>query len=171
MADRADERVVVAQIGAPHGVRGEVRLRIFLEDPGALQAYFPLEDAHGAPVALRRVKPAKGGFVAAIEGVDTRDAAARLTNTLLHVPRDRLPKPDDDEWYHVDLIGLAAFDVDGRELGEVVAVQDFGAGDLLEIRLHGARRTVFVPFTQMTVPVVDVAAGRVEIAAPEGLFD
>lgn len=164
-------RVLVAQIGAPHGVKGEVRLRVFTEEPEALLGYNPLQTENGRSLTVRRLQPAKGMFVASIDGVSDRDAAAMLTNARLYVPRERLPEPENEAWYHVDLIGLAALHVDGRRLGEVVAVQDFGAGDLLEIRLEGTRRTVFVPFTKQTVPLVDVAGGRVEIDPPPGLMD
>jgi 16S rRNA processing protein RimM len=165
------ERVLVARIGAPHGVRGEVRLSVFTEEPEALLAYNPLEMEDGRRLTVRRIKPAKATFVASIAGVESRAAAAALRNAPLYVPRARLPDPDEEAWYHIDLIGLSVYHVDGRKLGEVAAVQDFGAGDLLEIRLQAARRTLLVPFTRSNVPLVDVAGRRVEIDPPAGLMD
>ncbi len=166
-----ERRVLVAQIGAPHGVRGEVRLRSFTEAPAALVDYNPLQTEDGRSLVVRRLRPAKGMFVATLDGVETREAAAALANARLYIARDRLPEPEDEAWYHADLIGLAAVHVDGRPLGRVIAVHDFGAGDLLEIRLDLASRTALVPFTRENVPHVDLAGRRVEIAPPPGLIE
>jgi 16S rRNA processing protein RimM len=171
LAQKSDQRICVAEIGAPRGVRGEVRLRAFTEDPAALLAYGPLETTDGRKLIVLRLTPAKGAFVARIEGVETREAAEALKSARLYVPRGRLPPPGEGEWYHADLVGLVAFHVAGGEIGSVIAVQDFGAGDLLEIRLSGGRRTVLLPFTRAVVPVVDVTAGRIEIDPPEGLLN
>lgn len=164
------ERVVLATFGRPHGVRGEIRLKSHAEDIGAIAGYGPFEAPDGRPVILTRVRPAASGapdmLVATVEGVTTRDQAGALTGLDLSVPRDRLPKPGADDFYHADLIGLAAATPDGAALGTIVAVHDHGAGDILEIAPRGAP-SLLVPFTKVTVPDVDLAAGKVTIVLPE----
>jgi 16S rRNA processing protein RimM len=165
------ERVCVARIGAAHGTRGEVRLWSFTAEPLAIAGYGPLETEDRAQrFEITALRPAKDHLVARLTGVDDRDAAERLTNLDLYVARERLPPPEPDEFYHADLIGLAVVDVNGAPIGEVVAVQNFGAGDLLEIRPAGEAQTVMLRFNEATVPQVDVAGGRIAIAPPEGLF-
>jgi 16S rRNA processing protein RimM len=159
--------VCVAQVGTAHGVRGAVKLRTFTEDPAGVAAYGPLFDERGRELfsveVLHRVK---GGVVARIPGLDSREAADALRGQLLYVPRSLLPEPEDEEeFYHEDLVGLAAFDPGGEALGRVVAVHNFGAGDLLEVRAPGAE-SVMVPFTREAVPEVDVKAGRVVVVVP-----
>jgi 16S rRNA processing protein RimM len=165
------ERICVGRIGAPHGVRGEVRLQSYTGEPMAIADYGALENKDGTlTLAITSVRPAKNILVARFKGVDDRTAAEKLTNVELYVPRERLPAPDADEFYHADLIGLAAVDAAGTEIGTVVAVHDFGAGDILELRPTGARGTVMLPFTDATVPVVDIAGGRIVIDPPQGLM-
>jgi 16S rRNA processing protein RimM len=163
-----DEPVVMATIGAPHGVRGAVRLNVFAQDALALRRYNPFRTDDGRTVKLTAVKAMGKGIVAEIEGVADRDAAAALRGTSLSVPRRRLPRPEEDEFYHVDLVGLEARLASGGVLGRVHGVADFGAGDVLEI--HGAR-AVMVPFTREVVPEVDVAAGYLVVDPPPGLLD
>ena len=161
------DRVLIARIGAPHGVRGEVRLFVFGADPEALFDY-PLTDEAGTRTfTVASLRPAKDHFVARLKGVDDRNAAEKLTNTDLFVPRDALPPAEDeDTFYHADLIGLRAEAPDGTLLGTVTALFDFGAGDILEYSPAGGGKTRLVPFTRAAVPVVEVAAGRVVIDAP-----
>ncbi|PZQ11317.1 MAG: 16S rRNA processing protein RimM [Ancylobacter novellus] len=163
--------VQIAVVGAPHGVRGEARVKTFTEDPLSLKAYGPLIVGDG-PATLKVVslRPLKDDMVVArFEGVATREAAEALTGKALSVSRDALPATDDeDDYYHADLIGLRAELADGTLLGEVTAVQNYGADDLLEIRLAGGRRTVLLPFTKAVVPMVDLAGGRVVVDPPEG---
>src|SRR5689334_699414 len=128
-------RVCVAQIGAPHGVRGEVRLWTFTADPMAVTRYSPLESEDGKRrFEIETVRPAKGHLVARLKGVADRTAAERLTNLKLFVPREQLPEIEANEFYHADLVGLRAEDQDGNEIGAVIAVHNFGAGDILEIQ-------------------------------------
>jgi 16S rRNA processing protein RimM len=163
------ERICVAQIGPAHGTRGEVRLKSFTADPMAVKDYGALETEDGtATFRIEALRPAKSHLVAQLAGIHDRTAAERLANLRLFVPRERLPAPDADEFYHADLIGLAAVTSDGRALGTVVAVHDFGAGDILEVRQEGRRDTVMLPFTTATVPVVDVAGGRIVVNPPDG---
>jgi 16S rRNA processing protein RimM len=168
----AEERICVAQIGAAHGVRGEVKLRSFTADPMAVKDYGPLESEDGTTrIEIEALRPAKDHLVAVLRGVRGREAAEALRNVRLFVPRSRLPElADADEFYHADLIGLAVVDPAGETLGTIVAIQNFGAGDLLEIRATGASETVLLPFTVATVPAVDIAGARVVIDPPQGLF-
>ncbi len=153
---------MVGEIGRPHGVRGLVRLRAFTEAPAAIAAYSPLTDETGAK---RYAITLKGGDIAAIEGVADRDAAQRLTGTKLYVDRDRLPPPEDDEFYLTDLIGLAAVTEAGEALGTVRAVEDHGAGAFMIV--DGERAEHLLPFTKAVVPVVDIAGGRVIVVPPD----
>jgi 16S rRNA processing protein RimM len=168
----AAERVCVAQIGAAHGVRGEVKLKSFTAEPMAVKDYGPLETEDGtAQIEIEALRPAKDHFVAWLRGVRGREAAEALRNVRLFVPRARLPKIErEDEFYHADLIGLAAVDRAGAEVGTIVAIHNFGAGDLLEIRPAEGGDTVMLPFTDATAPVVDIAGARVVIDPPHGLF-
>lgn len=159
------KRVMVGEIGRPHGVRGLVRLRAFTEDPAAIAAYSPLTDETGTK---RFVVTLKGGDIAAIEGVADRDAAQRLTGTRLYVERDRLPPPEDDEFYLTDLIGLAAVTEGGEALGTIRAVEDHGAGAFIIVQ--GAGREHLLPFTRAVVPVVDIAGGRVTVVLPDEII-
>ncbi len=165
------ERVCVAQIGAAHGIKGEVKLWSFTADPESVADYGPLESEDGTlRFEIEAVRAAKGHLVARLSGVRDRDAAERLTNLRLYVPRERLPPPAAEEFYHADLIGLPAQDRDGTELATIVGIHDFGAGDLLELLPPGANSTVLMRFTAATVPVVDIAGGRIVIDPPEDLF-
>jgi 16S rRNA processing protein RimM len=161
-------------IGAPHGVRGELRVKSFTADPKALAGYRSLTNEAGDKTfAIVSARPIKDDMlVARLKGVDTREAAAALTGVGLFVPREALPPAEDeDEFYHADLIGLRAETGDGGLIGEITALQNFGADDLLEIRLAGERRTVYLPFTKAVAPIVDVAGGRVVVDPPEGALD
>jgi len=163
------ERILVARIGAPHGVRGEVRLFVFTEDPGAILDYDPLTDATGRRrFRIAALRAGKDHFVARLEGVTDRTAAEALTNVDLFVAREALPAPEDeDTFYHADLIGLPVLDEAGAVIGTVTALHDFGAGDILEYAPASAdakARTLMVPFTRDAVPVIDVPGRRVVIA-------
>jgi len=162
------ERICVAQIGGAHGIRGEVKLKSFTADPMAVKDYGPLMSEDGsASFEIEALRPAKGHLVARLRGVEDRDAAERLAHLRLFVPRERLPPAGADEFYYVDLIGLVAVTADGTEVGTVIAVHDFGAGDILELRPRAGGTTIMLPFTDAFVPAVDVAAGRITVAPPE----
>jgi 16S rRNA processing protein RimM len=162
------DRVCVAQIGAAHGVRGEVRLRSFTQDPSDVTAYGPLESEDGARrFEIEALRPARDHFVARLKGVADRDAAEALTNIRLYVARDRLPPTEDAEtFYHADLIGLAAVTEGGAPLGTVTAIHNFGAGDVIEIAPAGGGEPLLVPFTDTTVPAIDLAAKRMVVVPP-----
>jgi 16S rRNA processing protein RimM len=158
------DRICVAQIGGAHGIRGEVKLKSFTADPMAVKDYGPLASEDGSVhVEIETVRPAKGHLVARLRGIIDRNAAERLTNLKLFIPRDRLPPADADEFYHVDLVGLAAETADGARLGTVVAVHDFGAGDILELQLAQGDATMMLPFTAVCVPEIDLAHGRIVV--------
>lgn len=162
------ERICVAQIGGAHGLRGEVRLKSFTADPMAVRDYGPLMTEDGsAAFELEMVRPAKGHLIARFRGVDDRETAERLVNVRLFVPRERLPAPAPDEFYHADLIGLSAVTADGAEIGTVVAIHDFGAGDILELQPREGGATLMVPFTADFVPSVEIASGRIVVLPPE----
>ena len=158
------DRVCVAQIGGAHGTRGEVKLKSFTTDPLAVKDYAPVESEDGAAsFEIEELRPAKGYLVAKLRGVRDRSTAERLRNVKLFVPRQRLPAPDTDEFYHADLIGMRAVTAEGREMGSVQAVYNFGAGDILELRLIESGATVMVPFTTTYVPEIDIPGGRIVI--------
>jgi 16S rRNA processing protein RimM len=169
--DGATARVLVGEIVSAHGIRGSVKLKSFTADPAAVAGYGPLTDEAGRRrFALRVTGAVKGLLIADVEGVRDRNAAEALRGVRLYVDRDRLPPPDEEEFYHADLIGLPATTVDGRPFGTVAAIFDFGAGDMLEIRLTDGR-LVQVPFTKAAVPHVDVAGRRVTVDPPAGLLE
>ena len=160
-AGERDALVCLGQIGAPHGVRGEVRLRSFTAEPEAIAAYGALQTEDGRAIEIESLRPVKDHFVAALAGVHDRDAAARLASTKLYVPRERLPQlADPEEFYHSDLIGLTVVDHAGQKLGSVVAIHNFGAGDLIELRLDASSKTELLAFNDANVPSVDIAGGK-----------
>ncbi len=168
-ADGADaDWVCVGVIARPKGVRGAGRVTTYTARPEDIAAYGPLHDEPGGPtVTLELREVVKGGIVAAVPGVTDRDAAEDLRGTRLYVPRAALPEPEEDEYYHVDLVGLRAELTDGTAFGAVTAVHDFGAGDIVEIAPAGGGATVMLSFTREVVPVVDLAGGRLVVSPPE----
>lgn len=162
----------MAEIVGVHGIKGIVKLKVFSEDPEALPDYAPFCDAaQKRTFDLLSVQAHGNSFLAELRGVTDRTAAEKLRGTKLYVPRERFPEIEEDgTFYHVDLIGLAARWPDGRPMGKVVNVANFGAGDLIEIRpLKGA--SFYVPFTGDAVPEVDIKSGTITIDPPPGLLD
>jgi 16S rRNA processing protein RimM len=165
-----DARVCVGVVTGPHGVRGLVKVKSFMQVPEDLVELGQVTDKSGARTFRLDVRGMnKGALLVHVDGIDDRDAAQALKGLELYVPRDALPEPENDEFYHADLIGLRVELEDGTVIGSVRAVHDFGAGDVIE--LHGKRPwgTVMLPFDAETVPTVDVAAGRLVVRPPEGL--
>ncbi len=158
--------ICVARIGAAHGVRGAVKLWTFTEDPLAVERYGQLLTKDGArQFEIAHVRAAKDHLVATFKGVASRNDAEKLNGIELYVPREKLPATGEDEYYHADLIGLAAVTAADEPLGRVVAIHNFGAGDIIEIAPpKGA--TMLLPFTNAVVPTVDIAGGRVVIELP-----
>jgi 16S rRNA processing protein RimM len=159
--------ICVARIGAPHGVRGAVKLWTFTEDPLAVRHYGPLLTKDGArQFEVTHVREAKGHLVATLKGIATREEAERLNGVELYVARERLPDTSEDEYYHADLIGLAAVNAAGEPLGRVIAIHNFGAGDIIEVAPSDGA-TMLLPFTNAVVPTVDLEGGRVVIELPD----
>jgi 16S rRNA processing protein RimM len=160
-------QICVARIGAAHGVRGAVKLWTFTEDPLAVKAYGPLLTKDGArQFEVTHAREAKGHLVATLKGIATREDAERLNGIELYIARDKLPATSEDEYYQADLIGLVAVDAANEPLGRVIAIHNFGAGDIIEIApTHGA--TMLLPFTNAVVPSVDLEGGRVVIELPK----
>ena len=160
--------VLLGRINAAQGLRGEVRVTSFTESPENIAAYGPLTDQNGRSFIIEALRVIKGSVLAVqLAGVRDRSSAEVLKGVELYVEKSRLPAAEENEWYHDDLLGLRAEGEDGVEIGEVVAVQNYGAGDLLEIRLRDGRQTALVPFTEVAVPKIDVKAGRVVVILPE----
>jgi 16S rRNA processing protein RimM len=159
--------ICVARIGAAHGVRGAVKLWTFTEDPFAVKDYGPLMTRDGArQFEVTHAREAKDHLVATLKGIATREDAERLNGLELYIAREKLPETDEDEYYHADLIGLAAVTPANEPLGRVIAIHNFGAGDIIEIApVNGA--TMLLPFTNAVVPSVDLAGGRVVVELPE----
>jgi len=169
----AEPRVCLGVVGAPHGVRGAVRIKSFTAEPAAIAAYGALEDEGGERrFTLRIVGAAKGDgmVIARLSGIADRDRAEILRGLRLYAPRAALPATEEDEFYHADLVGLTAMLEDGTKLGTVSAVHDFGAGDMLEIE-RDAGQPVMMPFTRAAVPLVDIAGQRLVVDPPAGLID
>jgi len=163
--------VCVGVVTGPQGVHGAVRIKSFTEVPEHIARYGPLEDETGLrQFELRLFGVAKGVLIANLPGVEDRDQAEALRGLRLYLPRSALPQTEAEEYYHVDLIGLEAVLADGRRVGRVRAIYDFGAGDTLELARDGAP-PVLVPFTRAVVPIVTPAEGRLVLDPPPGLLD
>lgn len=166
------DRICVGAIAGSFGVQGEVRLKSFCAEASAIADYGPLSTEDGGrSFAVTITRPVKGGFAARLSGVASREEADALRGTRLYAPRARLPEPDDDEFYHADLIGMSVLDTGGTELGRVKAVLNHGATDLLEVHLTGRSDTALIPFTREIVPTVDLAGRRIVADPPAGLLE
>jgi len=158
--------ILVGRVAGAFGVRGEIRINAFTDDPAALVRYRDLKRADGAPaLTLTGGRPHKGALVARANEVATREDAEALRGLELYLPREALPAPDEDEYYLADLIGLAAVSPAGETLGQIKSVQNFGAGDLLEIAPPEGP-TWWVPFTHEAAPEVRIGGGVVVVVRP-----
>jgi len=164
-------RIILGVITGVHGIQGEVKLKSFTADPEAIASYGPLDASNGTALKIKSLKVHKDFFRARIEGVTDRNTAETLKGLELSIARDRLPDPEDDEVYHADLIGLAVLDASGTQVGTVMDIVDFGAGELLELKLGDVKSTVLMPFNTQTVPDIDLDAGTLAIDPPDGLLD
>lgn len=162
------DRICIGAIAGAFGVSGEVRVKSFCSEPTDIAAYGPLTTEDGSrSFHLTLTRPIAGGLGARIAGVTTREAAEDLRGISLYVQRDRLPALPDDEFYHADLIGLAAYDTGGALLGKVTAIHNHGAGDIIEISPTSHKSALLLPFTRAIVPNVDLTAGRLVVDVPE----
>ena len=163
----AEKLVMVGQVGGAFGVRGEVRVTAFTADPMALMSYQPLLKADGQPaITLLSARPDKAGVVAKVKEIATKEQADALRGQKLFVPRDRLPEPEEDEFYLTDLVGMDARDGEDELLGKVKSVQNFGASDMLEITPRDGGPTWYLPFTRDAVPDVRIAEGWLRAIKP-----
>jgi 16S rRNA processing protein RimM len=159
-------QICIARIGAAHGVRGAVKLWTFTEDPLAVTQYGALATKDGSRAfEIATARETKGHLVATLKGIATREDAERLNGLELYVAREKLPATGEDEYYHADLIGLAAVNATGEPIGRVIAIHNFGAGDIIEIAPPQGS-SMLLPFTNAVVPLVDIANGRVVIELP-----
>jgi 16S rRNA processing protein RimM len=158
----------IGAIAGSFGVSGEVRIKSFCSVPTDIGTYGPLLSEDGTrQFHITLTRPVAGGLGARIQGVSTKEEADALRGTSLFVPRERLPSLPDDEYYHADLIGLAAHDTGGELIGRVTAVYNHGAGDILEIATNRHKSALLLPFTLAIVPNVDLAAGRIVVDLPD----
>jgi 16S rRNA processing protein RimM len=171
-----DDLVLVGEFGRSHGLKGEVRLKSHTGDPQAIAAYKPLIATNGKTYSLKNVRQAPGGapdiLIATVDGVTTREASEALNRVQLYVERDKLPPPDEeDEFLLADLIGLTVHNEASETIGTIVAVPNYGGGDLLEIAPVIKGPTALLPFTKAFVPTVDIAGKRVIAAIPGDFFE
>ena len=159
--------VLVGRFGAPQGVRGEIRIKSYTADPLSIGDYGPLSDETGARnFEIERLRPLKEDMVVAkVKGLADRDAAGALTGVSLFVAREKLPPPDEDEFYIADLVGLSAVSPDGETIGVVKNVLNFGAGDILEIAPTSGD-TLMLPFTKEVAPSIDFSGGKIVVVRP-----
>jgi len=173
--DKDTERLLVGEIGAAQGLKGEVRLRSYTQAPADIAAYGPLEDETGAKlIEIEHVRVMPKAVIARIKGVTTREEAEALCRTKLYLSRDRMPAREareDGEWYVADLVGLKAVDPQGEAIGTVVAIYNFGASDIVEVSLASGGENLLVTFTETTVPEVDIEGGRLVLVPPEELAE
>jgi 16S rRNA processing protein RimM len=167
MDSASPKRILMGRIGAAHGVRGEVRIQSFTEEPLALATYGPLStNRPGLVIEIENARTTTNVLVARLKGVTDRSAAEKLNGVELYIDRHMLPPPGDDDFYHTDLIGLEARLADGMVLGNVLAIPNFGASDLLEVRDERTGDTFLYPFTKAVVPEIHVAEGYLVIEVP-----
>ena len=168
----SDAMIIMGALAGAFGIKGEVRLKSFTSDPKAIADYGPLFTKDGSrSYQVLLTGQLKNAFSARLSGVHTKEQADGLRGLQLFVPRSKFPKLPDDEFYYADLVGLCVFSAGGAELGQIKAVQNHGATDLLEIFTGETNQSVLLPFTQINVPTVDISSGKIIIDPPEGLFE
>lgn len=163
--------IPVGAIAGSYGVRGEVRIKSYCASPEDIETYSPLSSEDGKrQFTLAILHPIKNGFAVRVTEIATKEDADALRGTVLFAQRDQLPSLPDDEFYHADLIGVEVYDTGGVLLGRVKTVQNHGADDLLDVQLTGSSATVFLPFTKVAVPTVDLASNRLIVDPPLGIL-
>lgn len=160
--------ILVGQIGQAHGLKGEVKLTSFTENPQSLIDYSPLVTQSGREISVEKLKPVKGAFYAMLKGVTDRNQSEALQGEKLYVPRDKLPEPEEGVFYQADLIGLELQTPEGGTIGKVEAMVNYGGGDLMDVRLPDRAQTVLIPFKGAEV---DLGSGTIRLALPEGLLE
>ncbi len=157
-APEGERRVALAAVAGAHGLGGEVRLKLFADDLSSLTKGATLF-VGGTPRKLTAIKPADKMPIARFDGIADRSAAEALRGTLVEIDRAILPPLEDGEYYHADIIGLVCVDATGAEQGRVVAIENYGASDLLEIERPDGKRAL-IPFTD---PIAILTGGRITI--------
>jgi 16S rRNA processing protein RimM len=157
-------------VGA-HGIKGEVKLKSFTYDPLSVGRYGPLQSSSGQQFEITKLKAAKDDFIASLKNVNDRNAAEALKGIELFVAREKLPKLKTREAYAHDLMGLDVVLENGTTLGKLVAMPNYGAGDLLEVAVEGNSETVLIPFTNAFVPQEDFGSGKIIVNLPDGYLD
>lgn len=165
------DKVLAGVITGAHGIKGEVKLKSFTAEPEAIASYGALVTSRGESLEIEKLRTQKDGFIAVLKGVRDRNRAETLKGTELFLARAQLPEPEDDEVYVHDLIGVSVVSIAGEKFGTVIAVPNFGAGDLLEIRRDGVAETVLVPFAQIYVPKIDLEKAELTLDLPETYLD
>ena len=167
----ASELICVGAVTGARGIKGDVRIKSFTADPSAIASYGPLYDKTGSHIYVLEITgQAKGQLIGRIEGTPDRTAAEKQRGIQFFVPRDSLPEAVEDEFYLSDLIGLPVEDLEGKSLGTISSVENYGAGDVLEI-VGVISGGLMLPFTKQAVPRVDIQNGLVVIDPPDGIFD
>lgn len=160
-----ESKILLAQIGAAHGIKGEVRVKPF-GDPDMLDQYGKLETPDGRKLKITRMRLQKNMAVVKFEGVNSREEAEALKNTELYVDRAKLPEPEEDEYYITDLIGMKVLNESGEDIGTIKDVPNFGADDMIEITPNGGGATYYLPFTLEVVPEIDFKASSLTVIPP-----
>ncbi len=164
----SERLIALGVIASAHGIRGQVKIRSFTADPRDITAYGPLKDHTGRVYKLTIAGQNKDMLFASIEGITDRDAAEALRNIELFVPRDAFPEPQEHEYYHEDLVGLEILTPDGKLFGTILAVHNFGAGDLLSVKLVSGKEE-FYPFTRSIFPEINIAK-KIAIIEPPAII-
>ena len=158
--------ICLAEIVGVHGIKGMLKLKVFSEDPKNLMEYMPLCSADGKEFTFLNLQPHKNIYLTTLEGLSDRTEAEKLRGTKLYTNRDRLPKIEDEgSYYHADLVGLAVKSPEGEALGKVLTVENFGAGDLLEIKPNKGL-SFYIPFNDEFAPEVNIEKKEVTIIIP-----
>ena len=163
--------VSVGAITGAHGIKGEVKLKSFTADPAAIATYGPLQSARGEQFIITKLRGEKDGFIASFKGVTDRNRAEALRGTELFVERSALPQTPEEEIYAHDLIGLRVILDSGEELGTLIDLPNYGAGDLMEIERPGQRETLLIPYAESYVLSEDLENGIITVALPDGYLD
>ncbi len=173
MTNNASPYICAAQIGRAHGIKGNVHITAFVENTDLLLSEDGVLDKNGEFLFhIKRVAPHKKGYMVEIDGVTDRNRAEELRHTKLYIPRENLPDTaEEEEFYHIDLIGLETYLAENEDtIGHIVAVHNFGAGDLLEIEKKKSKETFFIPFTKQYVPTIDKEKKQAIICLPDNFF-
>ena len=165
------EELCLGVIIGPHGIKGAVRVKSFTEKPKSIAEYGTLHDKYGKSFDLQLEGQSKGTLIVSIKGMTTRTQAEVLKGTELFIKRKVLPQTDDEEYYHADLLGLNVYNRDGKKMGVVKAIHNFGAGDIVEVVIAETENTVLIPFNNNTVPEIDFVKQEMIVEIPLGLLD